>query len=80
MSVFGIGPAGENLVKFAGIVGDKGHAAAHNGTGAVMGSKKLKAIAVARGQANVKLYDKELFDSLAKKMHESLASTPSGRK
>ena len=31
MSVFGIGPAGENLVKFAGIVGDKGHAAAHNG-------------------------------------------------
>ena len=79
MSVFGIGPAGENLVKFAGIVGDKGHAAAHNGSGAVMGSKKLKAIAVARGNSSVKLYDKELLNSLAKKMHESLESTPSGR-
>jgi aldehyde:ferredoxin oxidoreductase len=79
MSVFGIGPAGENLVKFAGIIGDKGHAAAHNGTGAVMGSKKLKAIAVARGKGSVKIYDKEQVDSLAKIMHESLENTPSGR-
>jgi aldehyde:ferredoxin oxidoreductase len=79
MSVFGIGPAGENLVKFAGIIGDKGHAAAHNGSGAVLGSKKLKAIAVARGQGSVKVYDKEKLDLLAKKMHESLMSTPAGR-
>jgi aldehyde:ferredoxin oxidoreductase len=49
MSVAGIGPAGENLVKFAAIVADKGHVAGHNGMGAVMGSKKLKAIAVAPG-------------------------------
>src|SRR3972149_351815 len=59
MSVFGIGPAGENLVNFAAVVGDKGHVAAPNGPGAVMGSKKLKAIAVARGRGLVKVKDAE---------------------
>ena len=49
MSVFCVGPAGENLVKFAGIFGDKDHVAGHNGTGAVMSSKKLKAFCAARG-------------------------------
>ena len=32
-SVYSIGPAGENLVRFAAIVGDHGHVAAHNGLG-----------------------------------------------
>ncbi|MEE8413624.1 MAG: aldehyde ferredoxin oxidoreductase N-terminal domain-containing protein, partial [Dehalococcoidales bacterium] len=50
MSVASIGPAGENLVRFAAINMDKGHVAGHNGTGAVMGQKKLKAIAVLRGK------------------------------
>ena len=49
MSVFCIGPAGENLVKFAGIFGDKDHAAGHNGIGAVMGVKKLKAFCAPLG-------------------------------
>jgi aldehyde:ferredoxin oxidoreductase len=52
-SVFTIGPAGENLVRFASIVGDHGHVAAHNGLGAVMGSKKLKAIVAERGNRKV---------------------------
>ncbi|MBF8304023.1 MAG: hypothetical protein HW399_398, partial [Dehalococcoidia bacterium] len=39
MSVFGIGPAGENMSRFAAFVGDRGHVAAHNGVGAVLGSK-----------------------------------------
>ena len=43
-SVFGIGPAGEHLVRQACITGDGGHAASHNGLGAVMGSKNLKAV------------------------------------
>ena len=43
-SVFSIGPAGEHLAKLAALAGDKGHVAGHNGTGAVLGSKKLKAI------------------------------------
>jgi aldehyde:ferredoxin oxidoreductase len=58
MSVASIGPAGENLVKFAGIFSDFGHSASHNGSGAVLGSKKLKAIAVARGKKTVEVKDK----------------------
>jgi len=45
-----IGPAGENMVPFACIMTDHGHAAGRTGMGAVMGSKLLKAIVV---QANV---------------------------
>ncbi len=41
-----IGPAGENLVRFACIINDLKEAAGRGGTGAVMGSKNLKAIAV----------------------------------
>jgi aldehyde:ferredoxin oxidoreductase len=37
MAVASIGPAGENLVKFAGVFVDWGHSASHNGLGAVMG-------------------------------------------
>ena len=46
-----IGPAGERCSRIAGIVNEKGRIAARSGLGAVMGSKKLKAIAVraARG-------------------------------
>ena len=42
-----IGPAGENLVKFATISSDNGHHhAGRGGAGAVMGSKNLKAVVV----------------------------------
>ena len=47
-----IGPAGENLVRFAAILNDRHRAAGRNGVGAVMGSKNLKAIAV-RGTGGV---------------------------
>jgi aldehyde:ferredoxin oxidoreductase len=47
-----IGPAGENLVKYANIISEKGRAAGRMGLGAVMGSKRLKAI-VAAGDAPV---------------------------
>jgi len=43
--VAAIGPAGENLVKYAGVFSDR-RAAARGGGGAVMGSKNLKALAV----------------------------------
>ena len=45
-SVAAIGPAGENLVVGAMICNDKNHSFSHSGGGSVMGSKKLKAIAV----------------------------------
>ena len=41
-----IGPAGENECLFAGVMNDKHRAAGRGGLGAVMGSKKLKAVAV----------------------------------
>ncbi len=41
-----IGPAGERLVRFSGIVTGRKNMAARTGIGAVMGSKNLKAIAV----------------------------------
>jgi len=51
-----IGPAGENLVRFAGIVNDLKDIAGRSGLGAVMGSKKLKAIVV-RGSKSLPLAD-----------------------
>jgi aldehyde:ferredoxin oxidoreductase len=71
MSVFSIGPAGENMVKFSGIFGDRGHAAAHNGVGAVMGSKKLKAFAAQRAPNKLQFADPEKLGELAKKTTES---------
>jgi aldehyde:ferredoxin oxidoreductase len=44
--VLAIGPAGENLVRFASIVSNKRHVAGRTGMGAVWGSKRLKAIFV----------------------------------
>ncbi len=46
-----IGPAGENLVRYAGIVNDYKDIAGRSGLGAVMGSKKLKAIVVRGSRA-----------------------------
>ncbi len=71
-SVFSIGPAGEHLVKFSCLVGDRGHVAAHNGPGAVMGSKRLKAIVVSRGKNLVEVADKERLSFLAKDMFEKI--------
>jgi aldehyde:ferredoxin oxidoreductase len=58
-----IGPAGENLVKFASIVSD-GRVAARCGLGAVMGSKNLKAITVG-GKTRVPLHASEEFREFA---------------
>ncbi|MDP2660519.1 MAG: aldehyde ferredoxin oxidoreductase C-terminal domain-containing protein, partial [Dehalococcoidia bacterium] len=77
LSVVGIGPAGENQVKFAAIVGDEGHVAAHNGVGAVMGSKRLKAVAAARGRTSVPIKDKQRFSTLTKKLIEEVKAHPS---
>lgn len=41
-----IGPSGENLSLISSVINNKGRAAARSGVGAVMGSKKLKAVAV----------------------------------
>jgi len=51
-----IGPAGENLVKFASLANDFSRSAARGGSGAVLGSKKVKAIAL-RGTRDIPVHD-----------------------
>ncbi len=60
-----IGPAGEKKSYIAAIMTDKGSAAGRSGLGAVMGSKKLKAV-VARGTMTVPVADKDKVLSLRK--------------
>ena len=67
-SVFSIGPAGENLVRFAAIVGDRGHVAAHNGVGAVMGAKKVKCFSAVKGDVKPRVLDQENLVEHAKKL------------
>ncbi|MCL5074596.1 MAG: aldehyde ferredoxin oxidoreductase family protein [Chloroflexi bacterium] len=65
-----IGPAGENLVRYACVINDLKDAAGRTGMGAVMGSKNLKAIAV-RGHKRPALADPEKVQSLAKWLAKS---------
>ena len=65
-----IGPAGEKRVRFACILNDITHAAGRTGMGAVMGSKRLKAIAV-RGSRLPEVADKEKLRALNRWMHQN---------
>jgi aldehyde:ferredoxin oxidoreductase len=67
-----IGPAGENRVVFAGIMFSTYNTAARGGSGAVMGSKNLKAIAV-RGTSWVPIYDIEAFHTICLNYRKLLA-------
>src|SRR5271157_2117203 len=58
-----IGPSGEKLSLVAGIMTDYGSTAGRSGLGAVMGSKKLKAV-VARGTMEVPIADKAAVENL----------------
>jgi aldehyde:ferredoxin oxidoreductase len=58
--VASIGLAGENLVKVACIIVDRSRAFGRGGSGAIMGSKNLKAIAV-RGTGSIEVADSEGF-------------------
>ena len=78
LSVYAIGPGGENLVRFAVIVGDGGHVAAHNGLGAVMGSKNLKAIAVHHGSLRPPIKDAARLSALAKELLEDAKNFNNG--
>jgi aldehyde:ferredoxin oxidoreductase len=60
-----IGPAGENLVRFAGIANDRGRMAGRSGLGAVMGSKKLKAL-VLEGKHKTSVHDLETLKEWSK--------------
>ncbi len=65
-----IGPAGENLVKYACINHDFGRQAGRGGVGTVMGAKKLKAIAV-RGSGGIPIADTAEFTRIAKEAYRA---------
>ena len=60
-----VGPAGENGVRYASIANDGGRQAGRTGTGAVMGSKNLKAIAV-RGRTPAPVFDPERLNAVGR--------------
>jgi len=72
VSVLCTGPAAEKLVKFAGIIIDGAHSCSHNGLGAIMGSKKLKAIVAARSKASVEVKDRERLSALSDDIFEAV--------
>jgi aldehyde:ferredoxin oxidoreductase len=55
LKVASIGPAGEAMSLLAGILNEKGRLAARGGAGAVMGSKKLKALAIKGGAKKIEI-------------------------
>ena len=75
LHILSIGPAGENLVRGACIVQDKARAFGRCGSGAVMGSKNLKAI-VARGTKAIKVAEPERFMAVVRKVREMFKTSP----
>lgn len=83
-----IGPAGEACSLMSGIVNEKGRIAARSGVGAVMGSKRLKAIAIAGHRKNeIAIADKQTFNAVREKLtgdikengfHQGLAAAGTG--
>lgn len=70
-----IGPAGENLVKFACISHDFGRQAGRTGVGAVLGSKRIKAIAV-RGTGAIPVADPKAVHELGGRMFKRCFELP----
>ncbi|MCX8171080.1 MAG: aldehyde ferredoxin oxidoreductase family protein, partial [Candidatus Bathyarchaeota archaeon] len=70
-SVACIGPAGENLVRMACIMNDEHRAAGRTGLGAVMGSKKLKAIVVS-GDKKVPVANPDAFREVSRRCLETM--------
>lgn len=71
VKVASIGPAGERLVRYASIVTDEERICGRAGMGAVMGSKKLKAIAV-RGTMRIPLANEERLRELCSEARDAV--------
>ena len=71
LTIASIGPAGENLVRYAAIMNNKHRAAGRCGVGAVMGSKRVKAV-VCSGQERIPVARPDAFREDAKKQIDYL--------
>ncbi|RLI89588.1 MAG: aldehyde ferredoxin oxidoreductase [Archaeoglobales archaeon] len=74
-SVACIGPAGENQVLFACIMNDEHRAAGRTGVGAIMGSKKLKAIVVG-GDSRPEVAKPDEFEEVSKEAINKIRNNP----
>jgi len=74
-SVTCIGPAGENLIPMAVVMNDEYRAVGRGGLGAVMGSKRVKAIVVS-GNKSVPVAKPKEFGSVAKKCLDTMKDNP----
>ena len=70
-----IGPAGENLVRYAAVIVDEGRAAARTGMGAIMGYKKVKAI-IAKGSMDIKVHNPEGLRELSSRLARKTLTSP----
>ena len=75
VGVLSIGPAGENLVRYAVVMSQEGRAAGRPGMGAVMGSKKLKALVI-KGTKEIPVADKKKLQELSKEAYEAIQNSP----
>ena len=62
-----IGPSGEKEIPMASIINDHGRAVGRGGMGAIMGSKKLKAIAV-KSTKKIEYYNESKFKEITRKL------------
>ena len=69
VAVLSIGPAGENLVRFAVVENDYWRSAGRTGVGAVLGSKRVKAL-VFHGSKQREVYDPQGVDKFVKTIRE----------
>lgn len=76
--VVSIGPAGENLVRGACIIQDKGRAMGRCGLGSVFGAKNLKAVAV-RGSKPLRVADSNKFMEIVCEIREAIENSNSAR-
>jgi aldehyde:ferredoxin oxidoreductase len=69
-----IGPAGENLVKYANIISEE-RAAGRTGMGAIFGSKNLKAIIVKGSNTNIEVHDPDKLKIAIKNARDTVKAS-----
>lgn len=77
-SIACIGQAGEHLVRYASIMNDGGRAAGRTGLGALMGHKKLKAIAL-KGWLRPSISNENEFFKSIREAHDAIKQAPSAK-
>ncbi len=70
LAVYCVGPAAEHGVRFSMIIGDGSHTMSKNGMGAVLASKRLKAVAVSRGNFKTPVWNMDLLKKISRTIHE----------